>query len=1533
MDTSIPKLKKTVAKTIVILCLTILISWIIVAITAYHTYGVDIWCGKYAPFNVFSIVALCCSVVGAITIASVPGFRHRFRYLLKSVPDKIESIVDSGTTPYFKPAYYRLKHGMYKLDSNPNIAPDVYGLPIVDQNIPLNSFNMDIYKKYRGNYARDLNKIQDIVVDRYTYTNESNLDAKVKLYLKSLSEIIRIHVIGSTCMVVESWNKGPLLIHKRDYLPFLKDAMQKDVWAVMIDEQVNELGYRCGPIEHLHWLVDILTNPVITSIQSTTALRSIYGRVLQELDILYSICVEPLAADAARENMEYISDGFIEFIQNDPKYGYLALDLMLFEMASISFLGQKQLPYLIQKIYNLLNNDEMDMLSFYNMLIDKNTVASFDLVIPMRSELFTKYNQLTDIIKTLSTTSLERALRNRYNKKYVHTTKIKYLLTFVPELEDDIKEYNKGISKKKSKAAAMMEYLPRRESTLKSLSGMQQFDTTRIRVGVIEYAKQMERATSSTMTILKDKYELDKQKVKQLGKQLRVLTSTSPNSDKVGRLRSEIDKIESNMQDYQQLVRNKTSSLAQQVLHLMTGKPADSKSIKDGEKADVAAAQLNEDIENTNSSLQSNRSAAGPTSVALSELSRLQEISNSTKAGPSIDMISDMPTNGPDVIALSIPDQPVSEVAPTRSMNITVPPANPSIGSIFAFDTQASKEPDSIFTFDTQASKEPDSIFTFGTQASKEPDSIFTFDTQASKEPDSIFTFDTQADSNADMDTTTISETNADVIGVMDDMLKTISVEGVNLGNTDLNTTPLPIKESDIEQTMHIAAEHEIPIDDLKQKQTKLAELIYRARQSKLLYEQIKSARVANAANVSIDQELSKHDEMVANLTTAQAAANELVQAVEDLDKQVEQKQTEQIRAVAELSSSDYVKEGMVRTLLTENARIVQDARVATAEAELSDLEAKIAKSRDLLDVLTQREKALTDEYETKINAAGDEVKSANDKLEDAKAKLYSVRAELQEAESIKQTTEADIADIEKQKAALQNEIVEIGLVLESTRANAELITRDHESINEAFNAKSAELHYINQAILQAKSVADAYGVANPAELNAKLTELSAQKLKIEQELQDCANFKYSVRKQIFSILKMEEDDSVSIDELLLMIINKSNRNKRSVDDCTEREKQLRDAHEKDIQKFKDSKNKLLSRINDVETARNLLQQRLSESLDVNQKQSDRIDSYRIALENVRREKMDLEANLESYNESRSEAATKLSDAKDEIDRLKKDLADQAAALGKQSATLEEQNKELKKGMTRQHNCFKLGIQLETQDLSILLPIETNIEIYKFTTPLLNAMTLLLEQYIDPIKEQLGLNLMPPPIPLQYLARLDPEPIEDSRPNTPNNFETTGGKADILVEQNKILNPIMVQLVGMNSNNNLRVRYPILNQNNVKVMSFIYSCYEYVKRNDLINGIIKKYNKCLQSAGGESHSIRSPRFNKIKKWYALCMEFFDNDKILSAWAGKDLKGWSFVEEPDSSEKDTRRAMQTRSILLEYGKLIDPNTIERAYIKV
>ena len=386
---------------IIILSFVILMIWLVfVLYSVYH--GSDVLCGENATVNLATYMTLGTTIIGVIVYYFSGDIRGKARSLIRRIPMGWDWLMDSGYTLYFDPEYYTISHGRYVRITNNQIKSDELGLPIVDSNIPLNSFNMNIYRRYHQSILDSIKSWQ--IVRGYPYR---------ELLRKTVIDRCRIVLVGKNCLVVKARSGEHLLVHKSKYIEFMEDQFSTRKWSPWDESSMKKLKEWSDRLRGINYFVARL-NGGSTEPESNDLITNLYyDQLIREMASLKS-CLSQMA------NPQWMSEQMSEVsgsVLSDPNNRY-----------SFPTVKQEYIKYRLEElvrdrvqgtlIQNILNIPQIDTAQVLNNILNNLVTDAEYTKIMTDAKIDTDYsikanqpssqainNNLTRIATNLNTTT------------------------------------------------------------------------------------------------------------------------------------------------------------------------------------------------------------------------------------------------------------------------------------------------------------------------------------------------------------------------------------------------------------------------------------------------------------------------------------------------------------------------------------------------------------------------------------------------------------------------------------------------------------------------------------------------------------------------------------------------------------------------------------------------------------------------------------------------------------------------------------------------------------------------------------------------------------------------------------------------------------------------------------------------------------------------------------------------------------------------------------------------------------------------
>lgn len=401
------QMKQTVErikKTLLSLCLIIVLAWIIVIIVLKQRYGWDIWCGDKHTFNIFTAIAFGSSCIGLFLYYNTSSVRGKVSYILNEVPKQIQGIIDSGHTKYFNPVFDDYKNGRYVKTTDYDIKADANGLPIVNEReVSLRSFNMNIYKNYFPSIYKTLNKVKckALCWNQAKYINDKRLKVKINDFYDIIREYLAIDVIGQTCIVVRSWNGEHLLLHKNTYKKFYDDVIKPKVLnednRILLEAATTDIAL----VEALRWFVSkSVPNYSIDSAKNI----HVYQPVLLELWALYKMGIDP----------NVIFEIYHRFVfDTSNNLGYWYLERVSFQAFARHLIIKNHIMPILHKTLDYIQKESsLDIESLYEHIAGNDKPFNFSVVMDeiAQSEVWRHITDIKTMVESMNAETLHKTL-------------------------------------------------------------------------------------------------------------------------------------------------------------------------------------------------------------------------------------------------------------------------------------------------------------------------------------------------------------------------------------------------------------------------------------------------------------------------------------------------------------------------------------------------------------------------------------------------------------------------------------------------------------------------------------------------------------------------------------------------------------------------------------------------------------------------------------------------------------------------------------------------------------------------------------------------------------------------------------------------------------------------------------------------------------------------------------------------------------------------------------------------------------------
>ncbi len=461
IKTLLSQYSKPAIYTILIICFCIILSYVIVLVIIFTKYGKRIFTENIKKLNIATTIVLICISITALIIRFVPFIRYPILNTIHNIPSAFDSILDSGNTPYFNPPVYHFKHGQYlKTDVIP-YKMDKFGLPIVDENVPLNSFNMQLFRRYHKADLIEYDIIKNDFVDSYMNNesyktmlneiikftnNEIMVDAltqHINTIFDTINNILRISTVGETCAIVNTFGRGHILIHKNKYIQFISDPLIIKEINIFNDYKLHKHFRITELLDGLTWLSNKLFNNASTSID----IYNKYFDVYNELRVIYALFITNTTDKNKFDYLASIIDIIIKFTINDPQFGLLNIFDSMTLVSTINYCITGTQNLIIGINNYMKENEKLDMMTFYKNILEDGTSIEINNIFRDVYQNINVINILQNINNVKSNTIID-SLTAQTPEFDINTIEIRILLPYLNEygMNQIVNVHNRNIN-------------------------------------------------------------------------------------------------------------------------------------------------------------------------------------------------------------------------------------------------------------------------------------------------------------------------------------------------------------------------------------------------------------------------------------------------------------------------------------------------------------------------------------------------------------------------------------------------------------------------------------------------------------------------------------------------------------------------------------------------------------------------------------------------------------------------------------------------------------------------------------------------------------------------------------------------------------------------------------------------------------------------------------------------------------------------------------------------------------------------------
>src|SRR5574343_953242 len=446
----IAQYSKPAVYSILAICLCVIVAYIIVVVIISLKRGRIVWTQNVQALNIITMVAIGCSAIAALIIRFVPFVRYPITRALHRIPVAIDSILDSGSTPYFNPPVYSFKYGQYVRTDNIPYEMDQYGLPVVDQNVPLNSFNMPLFRKYHRADLVDLGLIRTTMIEAYEKSQNSNstlaimdkfmtdknmeeslIDNHVATVFDTVMDITRIATVGKRCLVVSAMGGDSILIHKNKYLELISDPSIIQEIALYNKYKLMKHFNNTEKIAGIDWLNTYVLNgkPIEEPINEYNKYHNLYN----ELRVLYALVVESADIEDRHDILTGLYNMVSKLIVNDDALGLIPTMESMVLVGTINRCVKGAENYIMSVGKYLTEQTDLDMEKLYKYLLENDKTVNINSILRDTHE----HPRIRSTIQSISSPNIKAfvdAISTRYIPLDIDNTPIKILLPYLEEV-------------------------------------------------------------------------------------------------------------------------------------------------------------------------------------------------------------------------------------------------------------------------------------------------------------------------------------------------------------------------------------------------------------------------------------------------------------------------------------------------------------------------------------------------------------------------------------------------------------------------------------------------------------------------------------------------------------------------------------------------------------------------------------------------------------------------------------------------------------------------------------------------------------------------------------------------------------------------------------------------------------------------------------------------------------------------------------------------------------------------------------------
>ncbi len=388
IDAAISDNSKTVVYSVLTVCLCVVVAYIIVVVILLFKDGYRMWEDNNHNLNVATVAAIVCGSIATVIIRAAPYIRYPVINAINKIPNSLNNLMDSGNTPYFNPPVYDFRHGQYIRTDDVPYEMDRYGLPIVNEFVPLNSFNTALFRRYHKADLIEYEIVKDTLGSAYkdakayvhlmeamraihtpSEPSELAIYRHVDTVVDTISGILRVQTIGDQCLIVRTIGNSHALVHKNRYAQFITDPAVSSEMQLFNKYKLLKHFKETKKLKGLSWLVGkVFTNTESSRIDTFNQ----YYRVYEELRIMYTLLAGDASYSDKGKNIADLTNALVELLMEDETLGLMHIIDSMVPVACINRCITASNNLIIDVGEYLAKQPSMNMEQFYRRVLEQS---------------------------------------------------------------------------------------------------------------------------------------------------------------------------------------------------------------------------------------------------------------------------------------------------------------------------------------------------------------------------------------------------------------------------------------------------------------------------------------------------------------------------------------------------------------------------------------------------------------------------------------------------------------------------------------------------------------------------------------------------------------------------------------------------------------------------------------------------------------------------------------------------------------------------------------------------------------------------------------------------------------------------------------------------------------------------------------------------------------------------------------------------------------------------------------------------------